>query len=678
MIKKSQTIYKVWFVAWSLISGHLVVGEPIGEQQQSIPSVKTAGALTEQQLKSHVERIDAFIQAGLAEHGVPANPRTPDAVFLRRVYLDIIGRIPNLEEARTFLRSSMPTKQRDLINQLLDSEGYVSREFNYWADLLRIQSRLRNAPGKPYLDWVKNALRENKPYDEMVRELIQAEGYIWDNGAAGYYLRDAGMPLDHMANTFQVFLGTQLACAQCHDHPYDEFTQLDYYQQAAYIFGVKTTDREVVKEYRKIGRRVNTDGIDPDTRQMARRMIQPLRYRVNETRSKLRLPDDYQYDDASPKSVVEPMAIFGDEIRLAKGESPRDGYAAWLTSAENPRFATVIANRLWKRVMGVGLIEPVDDLADSYSASHPQIMDYLTKLIIDLDFNLRDYLRVLYNTQTYQRNVSAEEWEEGSPYFYPGPLLKRMSAEQLWDSVVGLIVQDIDERRGNPAQNQRYAQAKQLVGMSADKILEVAEERAEADGVRRKLRQKAQELQKRIQAAQRQQNPSEVRRLRQEQTALSKEMRHLENTMASGRQRSRTRRLASNDPRWRGIPDELVRASEIQSPAPPRHFLHQFGQSDRETIENANDEANVPQVLTLLNGPFYSQLRRSNSAFQMTCESARNTTELLDAIYLSILTRLPNLEERKLLLPGFEQDPDTAADDLAWVLLNTRQFAFVQ
>jgi len=653
-------------------------GEAAESSKHSTSLSSSFASISGSDLKSHVEKIDALIDVGMTEHDVKPNPRTSDPVFLRRVYLDTVGRIPTLNEATDFLRSTTPTKRRDLISKLLESEGNVSREFNYWADLLRVQSRMRNAPGAPYLNWIKSAIRENKPYDEMVRELITAEGYIWDNGAAGYYLRDAGMPLDHMANTFQVFLGTQLVCAQCHDHPYDEFTQVDYYQQAAYIYGVKTTDRKISQEYRKISRRKNQDGVSPDTKRVARQMIRPLRYRVNESDSKLRLPDDYQYDDAKPKSVVQPDTIFGDSIDLAEGGSARDGYAKWLTSQENPRFATVIANRLWKRVMGVGIIEPVDDLSDGYSASHPGLMEYLAQLMVDLDFNLKDYLRVLYNTQTYQRAVSVDEWEEGSPYFFEGPLLSRMTAEQLWDSVAGLVVSDLDERKGNPSQGQRYGQAEALVGMDVDKILELAEEKAKSDKITKELRAEQQRIRKQMKVAQSNDRKQQIRQLKQRQVSIGKEIRQISGSMRYGRPTGRSRRPESADARWKGIPSELVRASEIQSPAPPRHFLRQFGQSDRETIENANDEANVPQILTLLNGPIHSTLRKPYAVLQKNCEQASNPNELLDAIYLSILSRMPSPEERQFLLPGLTATPEQSTHDLTWSLLNTRQFSFIQ
>src|SRR5690606_10308572 len=143
------------------------------------------------------------------------------------------------------------------------------------------------------------SLRDNKPYDQFVRELITAEGYTWDNGAAGYYLRDPGMPLDNMSNTVQVFLGTQLVCAQCHNHPFDSWTQMEYYQLAAFTYGIDTRDRNAPK-FRELQKMRREGDMDREVVRAASRILRPLAYRVNETNRKLRLPRDYAYDDAKP------------------------------------------------------------------------------------------------------------------------------------------------------------------------------------------------------------------------------------------------------------------------------------------------------------------------------------------------------------------------------------------
>ena len=314
--------------------------------------------------QDRAQQIDAFIEEKLVEKGLEPSPQAPTSVLLRRVYLDLIGRIPTVEEITRFEQQPVERRWEQTIDQLLQSRGHVSHEFNYWADLLRIQSRIRNLPGAPYISWVKRALEENMPYDQFVAHLINAEGYLWEDGATGFYFRDAGMELDHMANTFQVFLGTQVVCAQCHDHPYDAWTQKQYYQQAAYAYGVKTSNHKAGRQLRALGNNQNRKDIDPELKAVARRMTRPLRYRVEERKTSLKLPEDYAYDDAKPKSVVEPKVLFANQAQTSDHPSLRHQYADWITSPENPRFASVIANRYWKRMMGVGLLEPVDDLGD--------------------------------------------------------------------------------------------------------------------------------------------------------------------------------------------------------------------------------------------------------------------------------------------------------------------------
>src|SRR5690606_33540754 len=162
-------------------------------------------------------------------------------------------------------------------------------------------------------------LRENRPYDKLVTDLITAEGYVWDNPAVAYYIRDSGMPLDNMSNTTQIFLGTQLVCAQCHNHPFDEWSQLDYYKMAAYTYGVETRinpnsvvglDEFEARQQRKR----NYDGMDRHLREAVNDILEPLSYGVREGGRSLRLPPDYQYTDAEANQTIHPDTIFGDRV----------------------------------------------------------------------------------------------------------------------------------------------------------------------------------------------------------------------------------------------------------------------------------------------------------------------------------------------------------------------------
>lgn len=629
-------------------------------------------------VKKRSKQIDRLVAEQLKKHDLARNPKLNDELFLRRVYLDVVGRIPTYSEAKSFLDSAASDKRTKLIDELLESDGYVSHHFNYFADLLRLQSRLRYGPAQPYIEFVKDSLRTNKPYDQFVRELITAEGYTWDNGAAGYYLRDAGMPLDNMSNTVQVFLGTRLVCAQCHNHPFDSWTQKQYYQLAAFSYGVDTRDRSIpqVLALRNMRRQGEVDRM---TLQSAGQILQQLNYRVNETNRPLRLPKDYQYDDAKPLETIDPKAIFGEDVVVKEGDSRVEIYARWMTSPKNPRFSTVIANRFWKRVMGLGLIEPVDDFQEGYGASNPELMSYLAEQMVELKFDLKQYLRVLLNTRTYQSDVSVDEVLADETYHFPGPVLRRASAEQLWDSMLAMTVVDLDERKGVIRNYNRYGDGEELVKMPIKEVLSKAKELAKQREAQYEYFTRTRELQADLRVAYRVQDRDKVTKLRKQMDAIRKEVygEGAEQQMQAERERL-SKLYRETDPRWLGLSRELVRASETSSPARAGHFLRQFGQSDRETIENADTEANVPQILTLLNGPLFYQLANPRSLMGKTLTKAETRAEKLNVIFLSILSRRPTERERELVMKKIEDQGSRDVTGVMWALLNTRQFMFIQ
>ncbi len=231
-----------WDLAQGATDDHPDSGSAKTTNREDTSSVNSVAL---ENIKRISNEIDRLINDQLESTQQPNHPRTSDEVFLRRVYLDIAGRIPTIQEATRFLESSSEGKRSELIDQLLDSYGYVSRQFNFFADLLRVQSRARNVNGQPYIDFIKDSLSENKPYDQFVRELLCASGPMIEkgNGATGYYLRDLGMPEDNMSNTIRIFLGTRLECAQCHDHPFDKWTQRQYFEMVAFTGGMTYRER---------------------------------------------------------------------------------------------------------------------------------------------------------------------------------------------------------------------------------------------------------------------------------------------------------------------------------------------------------------------------------------------------------------------------------------------------
>jgi hypothetical protein len=666
------------------------------------------------------ERIDAMIEEGYKKQKITPNGPTTDETFVRRAYLDIIGRIPSMEEAKAFLESTEAGKRSKLIDQLLDSEGYVSNWYNWWSDILRVQTGGRGEAGQAYAAWIKNALRNNKPYDQLVRDLITAEGYIWDNGAVGYYLRDAGMPLDNMSNTTQIFLGTRLACAQCHNHPFDVWTQKDYYEMAAFTYGTDT-DAIFSKEIKKdMAQALKTiDGSprkskEQDTlkKQAMRRIIddilEPMKNGVRDTSGdgdkakKLMLPSDYKYTDGEAGQVVKPHTIFGKQV--ASKSQARAEYAKWMTSPENPRFTMVMANRLWKRVMGMGLVEPVDDFKDGTVASNENLMKYLTQQFQYSKYDIKKMLRAMYNTKTYQRQTTVGDVPEDKPYYYPGPVMRRMSAEQIWDSICTLVIPQPDMRfRGQGYKASLEAKKKEALALEkiqSNDLVNVAKKYADQDfELEMKVRMlrdrlaKAREANdtKTAQATQKELNESN--RIRDGLAAAAraeilktgeKDKGQFVNAMVTPGMTKKSDEKAepSMDPQsyrqWEGFGEEFFRASELPSPAPGNHFLREFGQSNREIIENSTREATVSQALSLMNGPLFDKIYQEKTQMMTRFYGASNEEGRMNAIFMSLFARKPTEQEKNIVLETVAEKGKNGWKSIVWALLNTREFVFVQ
>ena len=676
--------------------------ETSSPETSSSENLSTANRATEPSRKSIQQisdKIDSLVAAKLKSEGQKRNKRSSDEVFLRRVYLDIIGRIPDLQETHAFLESKKKSKRADLIDELLSSYGRTSRQFNYWADLLRIKSRIGNGvSGQPYVDFVKDALAQNQPFDEFVQEMLTASGAMLarDNGAVGYYLRDRDMPEDNMSNTIRVFLGTRLECAQCHDHPYDDWTQRQYFEMVAFTGGMSYRNgSENIKQLQKT---IRAKGVPEKLRAKANRFVKSLSAGVEGDGTGLtRLPEGFLGDDGEDGEIVVARDMFDGRalttaeipaepktkkkqrkknkraranIRGSKDIGSREIYAAWLTDSENPRFATVIANRLWKQAMGIGLIEPVDIIESGMEGSNPELMKYLAETMIDLDFDMKQFQRAIYLSETYQATAFTEDVPDVTKYSFPGPVVRRMSAEQIWDSLLTLVIADTDVRRTDLARQyggsaEIYEQAIEMSPEEiADFILKSAGKNGDgknkAQGARRKqVKARQAEFQAKINAAKKKKDFAAVKELMTQRAQVVT--------------------------KYRRKFGQFVRASELSSPAPAKHFLREFGQSDREVIDNANTEPSVPQVLSMMNGMIEKSIcRDKNSILMQNALQAENSRECIETVFLSMLNREPSRQEIK----AWHSDFDTAAQarnqakmqetfgDLIWTIANSNEFIF--
>lgn len=751
-----------------------------------------------------VARIDALVDAHLAKAKLKPNPPIDDATFLRRAWLSIGGRVPTFAEAESFQNSNAPDKRAKLIAELLASEAHVSHFYNYWADILRLQdddAGGRNA-SVAYQLWVKRALRENRPYDRFVAELVSARGKFWENGAIGYYHRDRGMPLDNLSNTVRIFLGVRLECAQCHNHPFDKWTQMDFYKMAAFshnmdareIYGFQQNRLRAGEEFRNrlkeaylkgagrgdnfpmpslerleehierhskspndpwigTGKGKNIIGIEAfresvkkgwaaakEADELSRGaywagvdLYYPLlNLGVLEKTADLKLPHDYQYPDAKPGDVVAPGTMFGAtaDLKTGSSESPIEAYAKWMTSPENPTFTRVIANRLWKRAFGHGVIEPVDDFTELAQPVDAELMAALEEVMRKLKYDLRAFQEVIYNTRAWQRAADATELEPGEPFHFPGPALRRLSAEQIWDSVVALTIEDADQHRpllrGQLAALERERLMwESLEGRSPEEYIALMEQLAPLINDRDREKTRVQDL---MMAAQKKGDQAAVAKLKEEYRAIEEPLRKakleigyvklagfdagkmdLGNAMMTGGEMKpstaapienavkpelklpappsalkggaleawRKEREAEMRAYWQMWP-KMARASELESPAPRGHFLRDFGQSDREMIENAADNASVPQALNLLNGPLFDALTNPYTVFGAKVKAAAAPEEKARAIFQAMLTREPSAREVELVKAEVAQSGEAAYAGIVWALFNTQQFRFLQ
>lgn len=604
-------------------------------------------------------RIDMLVNGGLQKAGQQPNPLASDEQFVRRVYLDIVGRIPTREETLEFINDPSVSKRAKVIDKLLNSDGYRSHLFNYFADMMRVADQAQKARFYTYQDWLKSQIADNIPWDKMVYTMMTADGKLLDNGATGYLLRDAGMRLDNLSLTLSTFLGANVSCAQCHDHPFADWTQRQFYEMASFFGATETYGVRGSKGYGMQGMRQIVNSLD-DRRmqQQAKNLIRINAMEVADgTENDLKLPDDYKYPDGKPGQPVAPKLItWGDTkntkayqgVQTKKEEDLRAQFAKWMTSPDNPRFAMTIANRLWKRAFGVAVREPVTDLDDPDSAVNPPLLRHLAAEMVRLKFDLKQFMRLLYNTQAYQREATSHEMADSGSYLFPGPILRRMSAEQAWDScatlVVGADVDKFKEHRGPT-----YAKVMK-VDFSTDASPEAVKSQIEAAiaGMRQFGGMGQGGTPKNANA--------KKRRMRQQQTMDAEED------------------LTVAPPVRDGL--VLARASELPQPERDQHFLRMFGQSDRQIADSSSDEGSIPQVLMLMNGEAQRVIGQNDSLAVKTAAAQATPEAQVESLYLSFFSRKPRPAELADAVNALGSG--LTLRDLTWVLFNTREFVFVE
>ena len=613
------------------------------QRYSTVPKVKTP--LDERTLSKYTRYIDELIFTDLRSKRISPTPKADEEVFVRRLYLTVIGRIPTQTELLSYLNERGNDKKDRLIRKLLNSEGYVNHQLNWWSDMLRIQDRpqgLNINAGGIYREWLRQALRSNKAYDDIIRELVASNGSLYGGSPeVSYYLRDRGMQEDNLSHTIRVFLGTRLQCAMCHDHPFDRWTQKEFYELTAFTSGIgQVRINEYQRVYGQLNRTIqqnpNTNsGLYNNWRNQVRDSL-AIGLENNGT-GKIKLPRDFAADNANPYDTVYAKAIFTPkpvfDPKLPNSQS-RMVFANWLTSEDNPRFTTMIANRLWKHVFGAAMIEPIDTMMDDTLPSNPDLMKYLERLMVSVDYDMKEYLRIILNTKLFERQALREDFKSLEEYSFSGPMVRRMTGEQIWDSLVTLVYNDID------SPERIYLHSQQDYSVVYERYKDMTGEEIYADF-----------------------------------ESLVEKYPGYRNLLGIIKKESSSDYVAPKPIKDRG----LVRSSYLQSPAPGGHLIRQFGASDRLQIDNSNSEPNTTQVLNMLNGFVEKNILANKGAdFIMSMKDEKSKNKQIENVFLSILGRKPNSRELGDLKQFLEEGDDNSYKHVAWILLNSHEFMFIQ
>ena len=371
--------------------------------------------------------IDEHVFAKLQTLRMNPSELASDEVFLRRAYLDLLGILPTAEEARQFVAADvrrrtadvaapsassprrLPDKRAALIDALLEREEFADFWALKWADLLRVEEKTLDAKGmQDFHNWIRGSLARGKPMDQFARELIAARGSTYANPEANFY-RANRTPVIRAEAAAQVFLGTRLQCAQCHNHPFDRWTQDDYYDWTALFARV---DYKILANNRR-DKNDKHEFIGEQIVYLARKgsVTNP---RTDKT--------------AEPRFLGAAKQDFEKQDEL-------EALAAWMTRPDNPLFARSQVNRIWYHLMVRGIVDPIDDFRATNPASHPALLDALTKEFVQSGFSLRHVIRLVMNSRAYQTASEPNDTNAGDELNYARASVRRLTAEQMFDTL---------------------------------------------------------------------------------------------------------------------------------------------------------------------------------------------------------------------------------------------------
>ncbi len=346
-------------------------------------------------------KLDELVQAKWKKLQLVPSPLADDQTFLRRAFVDCIGSLPTPDEVREFTADTDPAKRSKWIDKILARNEYADYWAVTWGDLLRNKRRNGQEAQRgtyAFHAWIRNAFATNMPYDQFVRAIIAAQGTVDQHPPVIWY-REVRNLIHQTNDTSQLFLGTRINCAQCHHHPYEKWSQDDYYQFQAF--------------FARLGRKNGENSAEPAI------FVKP----------------DGNVNNPATGKRMSPRGLDGPELTISEDEDPRQKLVDWMVAPENPMFAKAICNRLWAHFMGRGLVEPVDDMRVTNPPSNPELMDYMARDLVEHKYDLKHLIRTIMNSTAYQLSSEPTETNIADRQNYARAYPRRIIAEVILDGI---------------------------------------------------------------------------------------------------------------------------------------------------------------------------------------------------------------------------------------------------
>ena len=668
-------------------------------------------------IKQAALMLDDILQRENADTGVTTTTTINDTAFLRRSTIDLIGRIPTIKELQEY-ESWGDARRAKLIDKLASHPRFADRWTVFMADMLRIRSNLTG--GNQLLAYINGSIKQEKPYDILVRELISASGRANSNPAVGYILGDDAMPMELAAATSQIFLGVRIGCAMCHDHPFDDWEQEDFYDLAAFFGKTKK-----VESRRRGGTVYTTEGdkmmvlwppedkAEPNKRtpvkprfpfqlgefdeiphhiqrfeasRLAREQesssdnaTASLDALLDAVEPNISHPSDPVLEEAKKESRM--LNVHGDIYRSSK---LRNQLAQLITDPRNDYFARAFVNRIWAELIGHGFVEPLDNFSDYSGLHHPTTLDFLAQEFIASGYDLRTLVRIITLSDTYQRSALPADTpikvRQMSELNFSAAPVRRMLGEVLYDSiVVAGHLQNYKWPKG--ANNKQISREIQVPTGEFKMVMSDAAAAGKAAMIEQQpaMRGDGYDLESSLKIdfdsilSSKEQTELVTMREKSDEQIEAEDMAAMQKDEERKLMQYKTETITEtvdDNPRF----DSAMR---MATPAPPAHFLRVFGQPTRSGLGEFRDESSsLRQQLMMLNGRMTHEASRVGSLEPLHRLLKKDPELAIDWAYQEVLSRLPNSEEKADALAIVNGGPEGMAD-LRWALLNSNEFRFL-